>query len=206
MKKFFVYNILILGLFLLCLSTSLLIKKTLNLDGDYLSAFASLVAVMVAFLLFNDWREQHTLQNLEALKISLHQGFNEIDIAYNELLSHICDPFTVKNINLSQYSLMSNKLNLAIESFCLDINHYERIIKQLKTANENLTVLPNDVKEKALSLYETLNPAFKINEFNSMIKKLQPILLSKNEYTDLKVLKIHVTDDMQKIILDYLKK
>ncbi|SEO55268.1 hypothetical protein [Acinetobacter sp. yr461] len=205
MKNFLIYSYLLVVIFSLCLFLSLFFKKTLGLEGDYLSAFATLVAALVAFLLFNDWREQHRLHNLESLKLSLHHCFTEMDIAYNELRTYLCDPTTQKDIILSQYSLISNKLNLAIESFCLDLNHYERIIEELRLNKGNLSALPNEVQEKALFLYEILNPEFLIIDFHKMVAKLQPILISKNGYTEFKLLKIKVTTDIQKIILNYLK-
>ncbi|OON26937.1 hypothetical protein BI372_09315 [Acinetobacter pittii] len=79
---------------------SFIIKRTIGLDGDYLSAFATIVAALVAFYLFNDWREQHRLNNLESLKFSLNQGFIEMDLAYNELRIYLCDPDTQKKISV----------------------------------------------------------------------------------------------------------
>ncbi|AQV15943.1 hypothetical protein [Acinetobacter pittii] len=206
MKNFLIFALSIVGIFLLCLGLSFIIKRTIGLDGDYLSAFATIVAALVAFYLFNDWREQHRLNNLESLKFSLNQGFIEMDLAYNELRIYLCDPDTQKNISLSQYALINNKLDLAIESFCLDLCHYERIIKELNINKEKLNALPIDVQEKALNLYQILNPGFMINDFYKMVEELQPILMSRTIYSEFKVLKINVNTDIQKIILDYLKK
>ncbi|RZH26685.1 hypothetical protein EXD98_16060 [Acinetobacter pittii] len=52
-------------LFLLCLGASILFKKLCGVEGDYLSAFSTLIAAFVAYTLYSDWKIEHKFQLLE---------------------------------------------------------------------------------------------------------------------------------------------
>ncbi|MFW1636062.1 hypothetical protein [Acinetobacter oleivorans] len=61
----FLYSLLVLtGLFFTCLAVSIAIKKFFDIDGDYLSAFATLAAAGVALYLYNDWKEPYKLEKV----------------------------------------------------------------------------------------------------------------------------------------------
>lgn len=70
-KDHWIKPVAVIGMFLICLSTSILIKKWFGLDGDYLSAFATLVAACIALHLYTDWRDQerYNLAKEHVLKI-----------------------------------------------------------------------------------------------------------------------------------------
>lgn len=59
--KFFI----LISLFLVCLSTSILMKKWFDVNSDYLSAFATLVAAAVALHLYTDWRKPFFLNKVQ---------------------------------------------------------------------------------------------------------------------------------------------
>ncbi|HCQ9784793.1 TPA: hypothetical protein OMR00_003787, partial [Acinetobacter baumannii] len=67
MNKFNKFNLLAIGTFLLvlCAFLSYVGEKWLNLQGDYLSAAATLFAAVIAFLLFNDWKDQFLITKFE---------------------------------------------------------------------------------------------------------------------------------------------
>lgn len=64
-KDHYLKFIILVGLFLICLSISVLMKYWLDLNGDYLSAFATLVAATVALQLYTDWRKPIFLDNVK---------------------------------------------------------------------------------------------------------------------------------------------
>lgn len=61
MKKILLVFYIVLS-FCFCLVTSYIVKKSLNIEGDYLSAFTTLLAAVVAYNLYSDWKEQHKLK------------------------------------------------------------------------------------------------------------------------------------------------
>ncbi|MCH7391635.1 hypothetical protein [Acinetobacter dispersus] len=79
------------------MSTSLLFKRTLDLDGDYLSAFATLVAALVAFLLFNDWKVEHKFRLLEQYHSSLKER--------STYLNNLIDAMTAAKSKVSLFNV-----------------------------------------------------------------------------------------------------
>ena len=72
MKKFKIICAIIFS-FLFCLSSSIFFKHEFNIDGDYLSSFSTLVAAIVAYLLFNDWKVEHKFKLLEKFHDTLKE-------------------------------------------------------------------------------------------------------------------------------------
>lgn len=64
-KDHWIKAIAVIGLFLICLSTSVLMKNWFDVDGDYLSAFSTLVAAGVALHLYTDWKKPIFLNKIE---------------------------------------------------------------------------------------------------------------------------------------------
>ena len=59
-KNYFLYHIANSRIFI-CLGLSIIIKDFYDIEGDYLSAFSTLVAAGTAFFLVADWKEQSFL-------------------------------------------------------------------------------------------------------------------------------------------------
>ncbi|MNE05425.1 hypothetical protein D3C81_393520 [compost metagenome] len=57
--------------FFACLSISIIIKHYFDIDGDYLSAFSTIVAAIVAFHLFTDWKVEHKIKLMEQYQNNL---------------------------------------------------------------------------------------------------------------------------------------
>lgn len=73
MKKTLFYSFLIIVIFLICLSLSIIVKKYFNIEGDYLSAFATLITVIVAYHLFSDWKVEHKFNLIYQFHSSLKE-------------------------------------------------------------------------------------------------------------------------------------
>ncbi|HGW3827330.1 TPA: hypothetical protein ACNICD_003119 [Acinetobacter baumannii] len=72
MKKFKVICAAIFS-FLFCLSSSIYFKHQFNIEGDYLSSFSTLIAAIVAYQLFNDWKVEHKFKLLEKFHDTLKE-------------------------------------------------------------------------------------------------------------------------------------
>lgn len=64
MKKNLLSFLFLTGIFFICLAISIIIKQLFGIDGDYLSAFATLAAASVALYLYNDWKEPYKLEKI----------------------------------------------------------------------------------------------------------------------------------------------
>lgn len=72
-------------LFLVCLSVSVLIKAKFNIEGDYLSTFATLIATFAAFHLYTDWKLAHSLNLLAESQTSMKDIFSRIFLNYKSV-------------------------------------------------------------------------------------------------------------------------
>lgn len=63
--------------FFACLSISIIIKHYFDIEGDYLSAFSTIVAALVAFHLFTDWRVEHKIKLLDEFHLNLRAKTSE---------------------------------------------------------------------------------------------------------------------------------
>ncbi|QNX86370.1 hypothetical protein [Acinetobacter seifertii] len=80
MKNLKILIAISLLIFLICLSTSIIIKHYFNIDGDYLSAFSTLVAALVAFYLFTDWKVEHKIKLIDQFHVNLRIKTSEARI------------------------------------------------------------------------------------------------------------------------------
>ncbi|WP_140336148.1 hypothetical protein [Acinetobacter seifertii] len=80
MKNLKILIAISLLIFLICLSTSITIKHFFNIDGDYLSAFSTLVAALVAFYLFTDWKVEHKIKLIDQFHVNLRIKTSEARI------------------------------------------------------------------------------------------------------------------------------
>ncbi|MFL9511005.1 hypothetical protein ACKEN5_17980, partial [Acinetobacter baumannii] len=87
MKKIYLYFFYALVIFYFCFIISYIIKKQFDIDGDYLSAFATFIAALVAANLFNDWREKHKVEWFERLKDKINQFYTSFESSYSEFLT-----------------------------------------------------------------------------------------------------------------------
>lgn len=156
-KSHWIKPLIIIGLFLACLSTSILIKKWFDMDGDYLSAFATLAAAVVAAYLFNDWRVQHNKQIKD-------QYFVEI--------------LKIMRADLISLAPILNHLIVAGEKYTQD-----DILINLNYSLEDLDRIYSSHKTVAL-LFREYHYIFRDDEtylvylkFYNLIEKLIPILL-----------------------------
>ncbi|WP_391486063.1 hypothetical protein [Acinetobacter pittii] len=81
MKKFNKLNLLVIGfsLLLVCAFLSYVGKKLLNVDGDYLSAAATLFTGFIAALLYSDWKAQHKVQLLDKYHNELKKQIEKLN-------------------------------------------------------------------------------------------------------------------------------
>ncbi|MDX8154313.1 hypothetical protein SLJ62_01970 [Acinetobacter pittii] len=190
MKKFLVYTLLLVGLFLLCLSTSLLFKKTLGLEGDYLSAFSTTIAALVAVLLFNDWRDEQEYQTKKEFIFKVRHIYDELhDLNFNHIDARAGLIYKLKN-NLydsefhlecfNSFSIFKMKIDFLITKILITLEEYEVVSNQKefieeldktlvlkqKSIHEAYQGILNDIKDKNINSKDVCQ---KFEEFNNVV-------------------------------------
>ncbi|WP_433847127.1 hypothetical protein [Acinetobacter proteolyticus] len=77
MKNFKVISYAIC-LFFICLAVSIFVKSKFGVEGDYLSAFTTLIATFVAYQLYTDWKLEHSLNLLAESQKSMKEVFSKL--------------------------------------------------------------------------------------------------------------------------------
>ncbi|GEA69160.1 hypothetical protein PA3_33180 [Acinetobacter pittii] len=146
MKKFNKFELIGIGisLLLICIFISLIGKHVFNLEGDYLSAASTLFASVIAFILFNDWKDQHKVHLLEKYHAELKKHVENL-LKSKKLISDEYFKFIIskdKNLMIdSPLTILESQIKDEYQSIDRLINEYliyletlgtEKFIKQHK--------------------------------------------------------------------------
>lgn len=159
MNKFNKFNLLAIGTFLLvlCAFLSYVGEKWLNLQGDYLSAAATLFAAVIAFLLFNDWKDQFLItkfekysEEIESLSKQLRGEMHEIGYLKNRNDEESNKILLAKYIKVRRILRFLNQTFLIyvyfLENFEKDnLEEYKKQIHELLTDIRFLVELLNEI-------------------------------------------------------------
>lgn len=162
-KDHWIKPLIIFGLFLACLAISILMKKWFGMDGDYLSAFATLVAAVVAAYLFNDWREQ---KDHETKTIYLNNAIKALGEIHISLISCRSNSINLKTIRSNLIIMPQYIDDLSKQHSDLLITLYSNleVVKELSQKFELLEIyhvydkyiyIFDDYNQKLLSKYKT---------------------------------------------------
>ena len=88
MKKI---NIVLIGvgLFFICLGISILTKEYFEIETDYLSAFATLFAAIVAIYLYSDWKEPHKALKILSERNEILLSIRQLRYDYYQFICHV---------------------------------------------------------------------------------------------------------------------
>lgn len=193
-KDHWIKPFVIIGLFLACLSTSILIKKWFGIDGDYLSAFATLMAAGVALHLYTDWRKPIFLNKIEDEQKELKKVIRLFKKSSDSILLFMKtkspmgtglnngDLFSLEYQKL-MYSLLdhADDLYTLLENYKLCLNE-DQHNNHIEFINSNLAILKEiydvigkyDPVTKYTSSYQHVKPEIKKTAF---IRLLEEIIL-----------------------------
>lgn len=184
--------IVVIGLFLICLSISILMKQWVNVDGDYLSAFATLMAAGIALHLYTDWRKPIFLNKIEneqkELKkvIRLFKKSSDSILLFMKTKSPMGTGLNNGDLfSLEYQKLMYSLLDNADDLYTLLVNYKLTLNKDqyknhIEFINSNLTILKdihdvigkyNPVTEY-ISSYQHVEPRIKKTEFIKLLEEI----------------------------------
>lgn len=163
MKKINKFGLIGIGiaLLLICIIFSLLGKHLFSLEGDYLSAAATLFAAVIAALLYSDWKVQHR--------------FTLLDRYHNELKKNISQLF-------DEVFEISGKIRLvegSTDKFVRDL--YIELQKNLREHNKSLNTTITIISEYQIFIKNQEPTDIVINHSNEL--KAQKKLVMENLLT-----------------------
>lgn len=191
-KAHWIKLFVIAALFLICLSTSVLMKKWFDIDGDYLSAFATLVAAGVALHLYTDWRKPIFLNKIEDEQKELKKSVRLFKKSVDSILCflHTKKPIESSLNNGDMFSLEYQKLmtNLldSTDDLCALLNNYKLIFNEdqykdhIQFIDHNLELLvkiynvigKHEPVTDYIASYRHFEPQIKKTEFIQLLKEI----------------------------------
>ncbi|MDQ8951925.1 hypothetical protein RFH42_03015 [Acinetobacter rudis] len=153
-KDHWIKPFIIIGLFLACLSISILVKKWFGMDGDYLSAFATLAAAVVALYLYTDWKD-----------VQRHEITKQALIALIKLKTHIDNNYFEANYHLDSYFLKEETPQISgkfVEDRLYSAKNSQQQKEEYKIQLDKLLVI---LYEK-IDIYEAVSGSTLIKEEN----------------------------------------
>lgn len=146
MKKYNEFELLGIGgiLLLICIIFSLIGKHVFNLDGDYLSAAATLFASVIAFILFNDWKDQFLVTKFEKYSDEIESLSKQLRGELHELFYFLLRSDDHSNkLALSKFKEVRRTLQQLHQTFLIyiyfldnfekkDINEYKAQVNYLR--------------------------------------------------------------------------
>lgn len=146
MKKYNEFQLLGIGviLLLICIIFSLIGKHVFDLDGDYLSAAATLFASVIAFILFNDWKDQFLVTKFEKYSDEIESLSKQLRGELHELFYFLLRSDDHSNkLTLSKFKEVRRTLQQLHQTFLIyiyfldnfekkDINEYKAQINYLR--------------------------------------------------------------------------
>ncbi|MDS9866318.1 hypothetical protein XB97_18770 [Acinetobacter pittii] len=130
MKNFNEFQLIGIGIALLltCIIFSLIGKHILGLEGDYLSAAATLFASVIAIILFNDWRDEQEHQVFTELIKTIKQDYRKLNDKYIEDLYSLHEMLHKLKFNQPTQALTFE----VIEKITLSYTTFSRVFKEIQ--------------------------------------------------------------------------
>lgn len=201
MKKINIFELLSIGLIILigCLIISVVAKKMLDMDADFLSAAATLFTGVVAFKLFNSWKDQYKTELFERLKSRIHKGFTDTEQKYDDIYNFILSSKDTPDRLLFRTKI-SDFRNI-VDSLLSDIDFYEKLLQENENLKNEIIIKPESVKTFLIYLLFYMNQHVAAGSYEECLKKMKDSFLNDNQYGKILTNKTFINDDLQKIIL-----
>ncbi|MFW2563845.1 hypothetical protein [Acinetobacter baumannii] len=199
MKKIYLYFFYALVIFYFCFIISYIIKKQFDIDGDYLSAFATFIAALVAANLFNDWREKHKVEWFERLKDKINQFYTSFESSYSEFLTVLIR--RKYQDSSEELNLVTKNLLVELENLTNELDFYEKLLVKFKIDISKLQVHPKEAKEHLEIFYMSLIETFRTENYEINFQTYEEMLINSKHSYLFKIDKIMINKDIQDLIL-----
>lgn len=183
MQKIIFYLISLLLIFFICLGLSIMIKDFYKIEGDYLSAFSTLIAALVAFALYKDWREEQEYQTKKEFILNIKNIFKELyDLNFSEIDRRVDILVSLKNVipnsdlsykSMTKINVYKGKYFALSMHLLMNLKEYEIVSSDsifIKEALKELEKQNDRIQKSYEELFSTMNLA-KIN-YDESIEKM----------------------------------
>ncbi|NWK74949.1 hypothetical protein D7V64_00305 [Acinetobacter cumulans] len=205
MKKIHIAILIVTGIFLVCLAISILIKKFFSVDGDYLSASATLVAALVAAYLYSDWRHQYKVELFERTKNKIHDLFINAEGVFNRL--HLLFVNSEPNkIDIKELVQLQIEYQGAIDILTSELDFYEQLLSKYQPNDFTINCLPTNAKKMLMTNTRKLHPKLEKNKDYECFTEIQKQLSNNDIYEENLKLKVFTNSDLQRLIIKLLDK
>ncbi|WP_436462781.1 hypothetical protein [Acinetobacter seifertii] len=211
MNKIISSFLLLITIFFSCLAISIFIKKHFGIEGDYLSAFATLAATSVAFFLVADWKEQSFLnlflQTSRRITTLCDKLFNSYD-NFKNFLYEMNDK-ELARIDQENFRLLSKEFMNIIDNLLLEMDQQKLLLQQAKKRTkeydryyQNILDFENEIMSLIRSLEVTKNA-----NLSNTTKNILKVLANDNLKFQGNILqyKYSIRADSDKVISEMLK-
>ena len=182
MQKLFLYHIANSRIFI-CLGLSIIIKDFYDIEGDYLSAFSTLVAAGTAFFLVADWKEQSFLNLFQQTSRKTTSLCDELFDSYDNFKVFL---YEMKDKELTSeeqetFRKLSKVFMNTIDNLLLEMDQQRLLLKKLKRTNEYKQYYQNilDFDKEIMDLISRLEVTKKAN-ISLTSKNILKVLASDN--------------------------
>ncbi|CAM0676515.1 hypothetical protein N0P26_000944 [Acinetobacter baumannii] len=133
MQKIIFYIISLILVFFICLGLSIIIKDFYDIEGDYLSAFSTLVAG-TAFFLVADWKEQSFLNLFQQTSRKTTSLCDELFDSYDNFKVFL---YEMKDKELTSeeqetFRKLSKVFMNTIDNLLLEMDQQRLLLKKIK--------------------------------------------------------------------------
>ncbi|MHA3063123.1 hypothetical protein [Acinetobacter sp. ANC 4641] len=202
--KFVLITGVVVFSFALCFLLAILVKEHLEMSVDFLSSGATLSAAFIAIILFNDWREQYSVDLFTVAKDQLYSLFVQLEEEYR--LFNTCMHGFGNTHTLTDYDKVSTAFLLTVDKITIESEFYEKILKKEGIKLESLTCNPVDMSKKLIEVATDLVDETGFSNRSSFVGGLLE-KMSNNDYGRvIYEYKTNLNNDFQKIIINLLDK
>lgn len=197
MKKLYPYIFLVLLILIAFLAISILFNNWFDANGDYLSAFATILATLVAMNFFKDWRDRYNSRFFEKLKDKFAELYSVLEFRLEFYFQELKN-----NENINNSKIRFREARISFNELSNEIDYYEKILNEFQDDKKNLRENLEKVKKSLNDVNKILNyKSERSKNYNYVVNiGLDEILLElENDKTIL-------IRDINSIILTYLKK
>ncbi|WP_428878434.1 hypothetical protein [Acinetobacter baumannii] len=184
MKKTLIYSSLVISIFLICLSLSIIVKHFFDVDGDYLSAFATLIAAAVAYYLYNDWKAPYQIEKIRdeqnEIRIMVRVVKKNIEslifFAYTKVKDE--NQFNNSQDLILEFQVLARNILDSIDDLASLLASYKIIFESSNNELLNNHIL---IVDESYQACEKLHS--EVNKYNSIDNHLQAFSYLRNNLT-----------------------
>lgn len=200
MKKISFWGLLLisLGIIAICFFISKFILCKFSMNSDFLTASTTLIAALIAYTLFDDWKGQFRTGIYDRLKDRFYNLFNDLEFSYDQLFNMVVNEIQNENRNYPEIARKIIEFNRNIDLLIMELHYYGKIRKQFLKDFE-LKFPPNEVVIQLKSIMD--NVALEAKSHNYNYDSVFGYLVSNVGYLKILELKRGINSDLQNIIL-----